>query len=82
MSTICVQKPRLAFQDAKLAFKAALIASGLGRYYATESMLVRDPTTGRYAAATPSTVSETLLDFYARSIAGEVAMERGDNLVF
>jgi divinyl chlorophyllide a 8-vinyl-reductase len=29
LSAICVQKPRLAFQHAKLAFEAALIASGL-----------------------------------------------------
>ena len=29
VSAICVQKPRLAFQHAKLAFEAALIASGL-----------------------------------------------------
>lgn len=29
LSAICVQKPRLAFQHAKLAFEAALVASGL-----------------------------------------------------
>ena len=29
LSAICVQKPRLAFQHAKLAFEAALIASGM-----------------------------------------------------
>jgi divinyl chlorophyllide a 8-vinyl-reductase len=29
LSAICVQKPRLAFQQAKLAFEQALIASGL-----------------------------------------------------
>ena len=29
LSAICVQKPRLAFQHAKLAFETALIASGL-----------------------------------------------------
>ena len=51
--------------------------------YATESMLVLDPATGRYDAnATPSTGSETLFDFYARSIAGEVTTERGDHAVF
>jgi len=38
----------------------------IGRYYATESMLVLDPETGRYdAAATPSTGRETLFDHYA-----------------
>ncbi|MFM7404902.1 MAG: NAD(P)H-binding protein, partial [Erythrobacter sp.] len=30
LSAICVQKPRLAFQHAKLAFEAALAASGIG----------------------------------------------------
>jgi divinyl chlorophyllide a 8-vinyl-reductase len=29
LSAICVQKPRLAFQHAKLAFEAALVASGM-----------------------------------------------------
>ena len=64
-----------------LAVKAEL--ARIGRYYATESMLVLDPTTDRYdAAATPSTGSETLFDFYARSIAGEATIERGDHAVF
>ncbi len=55
----------------------------IGRYYATESMLVLDPATGRYdAALTPSYGSETLFDFYARVIQGEVAVERGDHAVF
>src|SRR4051812_1730980 len=44
-----------------LAAKAEL--ARIGRYYATESMLVLDPSTGRYdAQATPSTGSETLYD--------------------
>ncbi len=48
-----------------LAEKAEL--ARIGRYYASESMLVLDPATGRYdAAATPSTGTETLFDFYAR----------------
>ena len=64
-----------------LAVKAEL--ARIGRYYATESMLVLDPATGRYdAAATPSTGSETLFDFYARALAGEVTTERGDHSVF
>jgi divinyl chlorophyllide a 8-vinyl-reductase len=64
-----------------LADKAEL--ARIGRYYATESMLVLDPETGRYdAAKTPSTGSETLFDFYERVIAGEVAVERGDHAVF
>jgi len=39
----------------------------IGRYYATESMLVFDPATGRYdAALTPETGSDTLTDHYAQ----------------
>lgn len=64
-----------------LAEKAEL--ARIGRYYATESMLVLDPVTGRYdAAATPSTGSETLFDFYERLINGESSVERGDHAVF
>jgi divinyl chlorophyllide a 8-vinyl-reductase len=55
----------------------------IGRYYATESMLVWDPASGRYDAdATPSTGSETLFDYYARLIGGEATPERGDHAVF
>ncbi len=55
----------------------------IGRYYASESMLVLDPATGRYDAdATPSTGSETLFDHYERLIRGEVADDRGAHAVF
>ena len=65
----------------KLADKAEL--AKIGRYYATESMLVLDPATGRYVAdATPSTGSETLGDHYARLLRGEAEAERGDHAVF
>jgi divinyl chlorophyllide a 8-vinyl-reductase len=64
-----------------LAAKAEL--ARIGRYYATESMLVLDPATGRYDAnATPSTGSETLFDYYARLVRGEAIAERGDHAVF
>jgi len=65
-----------------LADKAEL--ARIGRYYATESMLVLTPETGRYdAAATPSTGTETLFDFYkALLTGGVVAPERGDHAVF
>lgn len=64
-----------------LAEKAEL--ARIGRYYATESMLVLDPATGRYdAAATPATGTETLFDFYARLISGQATLERGDHAVF
>jgi divinyl chlorophyllide a 8-vinyl-reductase len=64
-----------------LADKAEL--ARIGRYYATESMLVLDPATGRYdAAATPSTGVQTLFDFYAAVVNGKIAPERGDHAVF
>ena len=64
-----------------LSVKAEL--ARIGRYYATESMLVLDPATGQYdASATPSTGSETLFDYYARLIRGETAAERGEHAVF
>lgn len=53
------------------------------RYYATQSMLVLDATTGRYdAAATPSTGSETLTDYYARLIEDPSLLDQGDHAVF
>ena len=64
-----------------LADKAEL--ARIGRYYATESMLVLDPATGLYdAQATPSTGTETLFDFYAGLVSGAIAPERGDHAVF
>ena len=64
-----------------LAEKAEL--ARIGRYYATESMLVLDPQTGRYdAATTPSTGTETLFEFYRSVLAGADAPERGDHAVF
>jgi divinyl chlorophyllide a 8-vinyl-reductase len=48
-----------------LAAKAEL--ARIGRYYATESMLVLDPVTGRYDAdATPSFGTRSLFDHYAQ----------------
>ena len=64
-----------------LADKAEL--ARIGRYYATQSMLVLNPQTDRYdAAATPSTGTETLLDFYTRLVNGAPIPERGDHAVF
>jgi len=55
----------------------------IGRYYATESMLVWDAEAGRYDAdATPSFGEETLFDHYARLVRGETTEERGDHSVF
>lgn len=64
-----------------LAAKAEL--ARIGRYYATESMLVLDPVTGLYdAEATPEFGSDTLEDFHARLIRGEASIDRGDQSVF
>jgi len=64
-----------------LAKKAEL--ARIGRYYATESMLLLNQDTGRYEAdATPSTGTQTLFDFYARLLKGTAAPERGDHAVF
>jgi divinyl chlorophyllide a 8-vinyl-reductase len=64
-----------------LATKAEL--ARIGRYYATESMLLLDADTGRYDAdATPSTGSDTLFDHYAALLRGDAQHERGDHSVF
>ena len=64
-----------------LADKAEL--ARIGRYYATESMLVWDAQAGVYdEAATPSTGTQTLFDFYADLVQGAEAPERGDHAVF
>ena len=55
----------------------------IGRYYATESMLLLNPETGLYDAdATPSTGQDTLAEHYARLVAGEAVDDRGDHSVF
>ena len=55
----------------------------IGRYYASQSMLVWDAAAGRYDAdATPETGSATLADHYARLARGEVAVDLGDHAVF
>jgi divinyl chlorophyllide a 8-vinyl-reductase len=65
----------------RLADKAEL--ARIGRYYATESMLVLDPASGRYDAdATPVTGRDTLDAHYARLLSGEIRAERGEHAVF
>ena len=64
-----------------LAAKAEL--ARIGRYYATESMLVLNAETGRYdAAATPSTGTETLFTYYEQLLTGKASAERGEHAVF
>jgi divinyl chlorophyllide a 8-vinyl-reductase len=65
------------------ALQAKAELARIGRYYATESMLVLDPATGRYDAdATPSTGTLTLFDHYARLVGGAASNERGGHSVF
>lgn len=55
----------------------------IGRYYATESMLVWDAGAGRYAAeATPEFGSDTLRAHYARMLRGEAQVGLGQHAVF
>ena len=65
----------------RLADKAEF--ARIGRYYATESMLLLNPETGvADAAATPSTGTETLYDYYASLVKGTASLERSDHSVF
>jgi divinyl chlorophyllide a 8-vinyl-reductase len=65
----------------RLAAKAEF--ARIGRYYATESMLVWDEAAGRYDAdATPEFGTQTLRDHYAACLRGEVADDRGAHAVF
>eukprot|EP00897_Mesotaenium_endlicherianum_P001885 jgi/Mesen1/1724/ME000138S00573 len=56
----------------------------IGRYYASESMLVYDPKTDKYDAdATPSYGKDTLQDFFAKVVKeGMKGQELGDQAVF
>lgn len=64
-----------------LAAKAEL--ARIGRYYATESMLVWDQAQQRYDAdATPSAGRDTLATHYARLAAGELRSDLGAHAVF
>lgn len=88
------RKPR--FRRAPVALLSAIIAvltalglrdkaelARIGRYYATESMLVLDQAIGRYDAdATPETGSDTLFAYYAKVLSGQATVERGDHAVF
>ena len=63
------------------AAKAEL--ASIGRYYATESMLVWDPVTKTYnAEATPSAGMETLADHYRQILSGERSADLGDHSIF
>lgn len=55
----------------------------IGRYYATESMLVWNPSTHRYDAdLTPSHGTHTLFEAYEKWVSGQAAPDRGEHAVF
>ena len=55
----------------------------IGRYYASESMLVWDAAAGRYDAdATPSFGRDTLADYHAALLRGQATLDRGEHAVF
>jgi divinyl chlorophyllide a 8-vinyl-reductase len=65
----------------KLADKSEL--AKIGRYYATESMLVWDPKSCSYDAdATPSFGTQTLFDYYEQLVAGNEQVDLGEHAVF
>ncbi|PZF75671.1 epimerase [Aestuariivirga litoralis] len=65
------------------ALRAKAELARIGRYYATESMLVWDAALGRYdAEATPSFGSETLREHHAAIIAGAPGQDLGAHRVF
>lgn len=65
----------------KLAAKAEL--ARIGRYYATESMLLWNPAKGCYDAdATPEYGTERFEDYVAAMLRGEIADDRGDHAIF
>ena len=69
----------------KLSAKARAKAefARIGRYYATESMLLWDPVAGRYdAQATPEFGQDTLRDHYAAVVSGKAKVDLGDHAVF
>jgi divinyl chlorophyllide a 8-vinyl-reductase len=64
-----------------LANKAEL--ARIGRYYASESMLVWNAEHGSYDAdATPEFGKETLFEHYGQLVRGEASHERGEHAVF
>jgi divinyl chlorophyllide a 8-vinyl-reductase len=65
------------------SLKAKAEFARIGRYYATESMLVWNPSTNSYdAAATPSTGTRSLFDHYADVIKSNAVIKQDDHSVF
>ncbi|NNE87847.1 MAG: NAD(P)H-binding protein [Silicimonas sp.] len=81
MSTIITGLSLAGSISPRLRAKAEL--AHIGRYYATESMLVWDEQTGRYNAdATPEFGADTLAAHFLRLATEEIADDRGSHAVF
>lgn len=81
MSAIIASLSLAGKLSSRLQDKAEL--ARIGRYYATESMLVWDEAAGRYDAdATPEFGTQTLAEHYQRLATRNVADERGEHAVF
>ena len=73
----------IIFMLSVLGLKDKAELARIGRYYATESMLVWNADTNTYDAdATPSFGSETLKEFHAKLIRGEASVDLGKHKVF
>ena len=73
----------IIFVLSALGFSDKAELARIGRYYATESMLVWNPATNNYdAELTPSFGKDTLKDFHAKVIAGQATVNLGEHGVF
>lgn len=73
------------FLDLCSSWQDAAEFGRIGKYYATESMLVWDPVKQEYLAdATPSYGKDTLEDFFSKAVqdGGLKGQELGDQAVF
>lgn len=81
MSGIIAVLSALGTLSPRFAARAGL--ARIGRYYATQSMLVWDPVTQSYDAdATPEFGTDRLEDHYAAMLRGEVGDDRGAHAIF
>ena len=81
MTAIIATLTALGRLSPRMAAKADL--ARIGRYYATESMLVWNAETRQYDAdATPEFGTDTLADHYAATLRGEITDDRGAHAVF
>lgn len=81
MSGIIAVLAALGTVSPRFAARAGL--ARIGRYYATQSMLVWDPDRNRYDPdATPEFGTDRLEDHYAAMLRGDVADDRGAHAIF